>query len=186
MHKLTFVTGNKNKVRETEKILGIKISIRDIDLEEIQDLDVEKVTLHKLNQAYRLTKSPVIVDDVGVYHSAWNGFPGPLVKWILVAGNKTPDIYLKMMREETNRTATVRLVIGFHDTKKPKLFIGEIKGSIANERRGKNGFGWDEIFIPEGQTKTFAEMTDKEKNMISHRRKALDKLKKHLTKNNLI
>jgi len=76
---ITFVTGNKAKVRDTQKILGIPLSIADIDLDEIQEIDVEKVTLHKVEQAYQLIKQPVIVDDVGLYIDAWNGFPGHLL-----------------------------------------------------------------------------------------------------------
>lgn len=179
--KITFVTGNKGKFIEAEKILGIPLELKDIDLEEIQEIDLEKVALHKLQQAYEIVKTPVIIDDVSFSLDAWNGFPGPLIKWILKAGNGTASILLKMLEGEKNRAATAILAVGFHDGKNPYLFYGEVTGTIAEKIRGDNGFGWDAVFIPEGQTKTFGEMTVEQKNAISHRKAALDKLKDFLS-----
>ena len=81
--KITLVTGNKHKAKEVERILNIPLEIKEIELDEIQEINLEKVALHKLNQAYELVKEPVIVDDVSVEIDAWNGFPGPLIKWLL-------------------------------------------------------------------------------------------------------
>lgn len=174
--KITFVTGSKGKGREAEKILNIPLEVKSLDLDEIQELDLEKIALHKVNQAYNLVKSPVIIDDVSVEIDAWKGFPGPLIKWILKTENDTAKLLLKMLEGEKNRKAKVRLAIGFHDGKKARIFYGEVRGRIAEEIRGENGFGWDPVFIPDGQEKTYAQMSRDEKNEISHRRKALDKL----------
>ena len=182
---IVFITGNKAKVREAEKILQTPLEIKDIDLDEIQDLDLEKIALHKINQAYNLVKSPVIIDDVSVEIDAWNGFPGPLIKWVLKTENHSAKLLLKMLAGEKNRRAKVRLAIGFHDGKKARIFYGEVDGVIAPEIRGENGFGWDPVFIPEGENETYAEMDPDYKNSISHRRKALDKLSDFLKSNGI-
>lgn len=180
MQNITFVTGNKNKVRETEQILQVKLAVADIDLEEIQETDIKKVAFHKLDEAYKKIQKPVIIDDVSVSIHAWNGFPGPLIKWILQASEGSPQMLLKMLQREKDRSATATLAIGFHDGKRRELFLGEIHGSIAHKIQGENGFGWDKVFILEGETRTLAQMPADEKNLVSHRRRALDKLKDFL------
>ncbi len=184
MNKITFVTGNKAKAREVSRILNIPLEISEIELDEIQEIDLEKIALHKLNQAFELVKGPVIIDDVSVEIEAWNNFPGPLIKWLLKAGNNgNASTLLKMLKGEKNRKAKARLAVGFHDGKTARLFIGEVKGEIAPEIRGENGFGWDPVFIPQGHTETFAEMPEKEKDTISHRGRALQKLSDFLKNN---
>lgn len=180
--KIILVTGNKFKAQETQRILKIKLDVSSVDLDEIQEIDLEKVALHKLNQAYKLLKKPVIIDDVSFSVEVWNGFPGPLIKWVLKAGNG-PSLLLKMLEKETNRRAVASLAIGFHDGGKPRLFIGESKGVIAREIRGDNGFGWDRVFIPDGYNQTFAEMDPSVKDSMSHRGKALSKLNDFLKNN---
>lgn len=180
MKHITFVTGNKDKVRETEQILQVTLDVADIDLDEIQELDLEKVALHKVKQAYEKTKKPVIIDDVSVVIHVWNNFPGPLIKWVLKASNGTPEMLLKMLEKETQRDATATLAIGFSNGKIQRIFYGHIKGTIGYKIIGENGFGWDKVFIPKGETRTLAQMSVDEKNSISHRRKALDKLKDFL------
>ncbi len=174
--KIVFVTGNKGKVREAEIILKTSLDVRDIDLDEIQELDLGKIALHKVNQAYELVREPVIVDDVSVEIDAWKGFPGPLIKWMLKAGDDSAKLLLKLLEGEENRRAKVRLAIGFHDGKKAHILYGEVLGTIAEEIRGENGFGWDPVFIQDGETQTYAEMDPEYKNSISHRKRALDKL----------
>lgn len=182
LDKITFVTGNKAKIEETREILKVNLEIKDIELDEIQGLDLEKVALHKINQAYEIVKSPVMIDDVSFEIEVWNKFPGPLIKWILKAG-KGPSLILKLMEGEKNRKASAKLAIGFHDGKKAHIFFGEAKGSVGYEVAGKEGFGWDKIFIPDGYDKTYAEMSSELKNSISHRFDALSKLNDFLNKN---
>lgn len=182
MKKLVFVTGNKAKARDVQKILDFPIDVIELDLEEIQELDLEKVALHKVNAAFDKVKSPVFVDDVGFCIEVWNNFPGPLIKWILKAGEGNASLLLKMLEGAKQRNATAKLVVAYHDGKKAHCFLGEVKGTVADRIRAGNnfGFGWDSIFIPDGFEKTFGEMTFEEKNEISHRRKAFDKFKKFL------
>lgn len=176
LNNIVFVTGNQSKAREAEEILGIKLEVHSVDLDEIQDLDLEKIALHKVNQAYEILKKPVIIDDVSVEVDVWNGFPGPLIKWLLKAGGNNSSVLLKMLNGEENRKATAKLAIGFHDGKKSHLFFGELRGRIGKEMIGDNGFGWDPVFIPDGYNQSFAQMSPDLKNTISHRKKALDKL----------
>lgn len=175
MKNIIFVTGNKAKVRETEEILGVKLKVADIDIEEIQHNDPKKIAEHKLEEAYKKLNKPVIIDDVSVEADVLNGFPGPFIKWVLVAGDG-PSVLLKMLENQKNRKATAKLIIGYFDGKNKKLFTGEMRGKFTDKPKGENGFGWDKVFIPDGFTKTFAEMSRKEKNEVSHRKKALDKL----------
>ncbi len=177
LDKLTLVSGNKKKAEEVARILPVKINVREIELDEIQELDAEKVVLHKLNQAFEIVKGPVIVDDVSFEVAVWNGFPGPLIKWLLHAsGGDNASVMLKMLEGVTDRRVTAKLAIGFHDGEKAHIFIGESPGTIAYEIKGDNGFGWDPVFIPEGFTQTFAEMDPLEKDKVSHRGRALKKL----------
>ena len=180
MKKLVFVTGNKAKASDVQKILDFPIKIVDLDLDEIQELNIEQVAIHKVMEAFDKIKSPVFVDDVGLYIDAWNNFPGPLIKWILKAGGeKGSSVLLKMLDKVKNRKATAKLVVAYHDGKSVHCFLGEARGTISNKIRAGNnfGFGWDSVFIPEGLDKTYGEMTFEEKNLISHRRKAFDKFK---------
>ena len=187
MKKLVFVTGNKAKAGDVQRILDFPIEIIELDLEEIQELDLEKVALHKVSAAFERVKTPVIIDDVGFYVHAWNNFPGPLIKWLLKAGDGSASLMLKMLEGVSQRGATAKLVVAYHDGNKVHFFSGEVKGTIADTIRAGNnfGFGWDSIFIPEGFDKTFGEMTFEEKNEISHRRKAFDKFKEYLNSQNL-
>lgn len=173
---LYLVTSNKNKLREFEQILGLKLNHIDLDLDEIQAAEPEDVVEHKVRQAFRKIKKPVIVEDTGLYFEAWNGLPGALIKLFgqIVGYQNLPKLLKK------NRRARAKTVIGYFDGKNYKNFIGEIKGTISHSPKGKNNFGWDIIFIPKGSKRTFAQMTAKEKNKISMRKIALEKLRKFL------
>lgn len=177
MNKIYFATGNKGKAEEAQEILGIKVEIADVEMDEIQSMDLNKIVEHKVKQAYSQVKSPVFVDDVSIEFDVWKGFPGPFIKYLQNLGNET---ILYMMRNETNRNLNMIATIAYYDGKIVNFFSGNIKGVVSNEKRGERGWGFDQIVIPEGHTLTFAEMSLKEKNMHSHRRMAMDKLKKFL------
>lgn len=181
-NKLLVATGSKGKVQELQDMLGIPLEIADIDIDEIQSMDLEYVSRRKTEEAYEILKRPVITDDVGVFIEAWNNFPGPFVKHINYAlGLKK---ILELLRNEKNRNVIVRSAVSYHDGKKVHTFIGEVKGTLALKKRGTEGWGFDPIIIPFGETQTYAEMGLKKKNTLSHRRKALDKLKEFLDSKN--
>jgi XTP/dITP diphosphohydrolase len=178
MKKLFIATQNKDKLREAEAILKIPIEAVDINIDEPQSLDLEYVVKKKVEEAYRILKKPVIVDDVSFEIEAWNGFPGPLIKFLLsTVGNKK---LLELLKNEKNRNVTALGAVGYHDGKKAYTFIGEVRGQLAASERGKDGWGFDFFFIPEGETKTFAELGFEKKNKLSHRRAGLEKLKEFL------
>ena len=178
MDKLYFATGNENKVNEVSKILGIPLEIARLELDEIQDVDIEKVARRKVEHAFELLKKPVFVDDVGVYFSAWNGFPGTFAKFLQDAGGN--GLILRMLNNEKNREVLARDAIAFHDGEKVHTFIGEMRGVVISEPKGETGWGYDPIIIPEGESRTYAEMREEEKNKISHRARALEKFKNFL------
>jgi non-canonical purine NTP pyrophosphatase (RdgB/HAM1 family) len=171
-----FVTGNPNKAKEAGDILGIPLEqIEVADLFEIQTQDLDELVSHKAQQAYDALCCPILVEDSGLVFHAWNGLPGALVKsFETTVGCKG---MLKMLQSFDDRRARAICCLAVHDGKKIQIVRGEVEGTIANEIRGANGFGWDVLFIPEGYEKTYAEMNSAEKNTISHRKKALEKLK---------
>lgn len=174
---IRFVTGNSGKLREARQILQLDVEQVDAgDLEEIQTIYVEDLIRHKAEEAYRKVGAPIIVEDTGLVFRAWNGLPGALVKWFLeTVGNEG---LLKMLDSEKNRSALAQCFIAYHDGKNITVVKGEISGRIAHSVRGKNGFGWDKIFVPEGHERTFGEMSAEEKNSFSMRKRAFENLKK--------
>ncbi|MFZ3054675.1 MAG: RdgB/HAM1 family non-canonical purine NTP pyrophosphatase [Minisyncoccales bacterium] len=173
---MIFATGNHQKLKEFEDILGIKLNHSDLDLDEIQSTEVEEVAKHKVKQVYDLLKEPVIVEDTGLYFEELNGLPGALVKFFVK--KLTLEKICSLIKE--NRKAKAVTCIAYFDGENLKTFIGETKGKIAEEPRGTNGFGWDPIFIPEGYDKTFAELADEEKTSKFMRKEAIEKLKEFL------
>jgi len=171
---LYFITGNKNKFEEAEAILGIEMQQLNIDLPEIQDMDARKVVKAKLTEATAHHKGEFIVDDVSVELEALNGLPGPFIKWFLQAlGDR--GIY-EVVEKLGNNEASVKLLIGYAKTKDNiHFFEGMVKGNIVAPRGDR--FGWDPIFQPKGYKQTYAEMPQEEKNKMSHRYLALEKLK---------
>jgi XTP/dITP diphosphohydrolase len=174
MKSLIFVTGNPQKLKEARELLDFEILSEVLEIDEIQDLNVENIIIKKANSAFEIVKKPLFVDDVGLHIDEWDGFPGPLIKH--VGGNK---MILKMMQNVVNRSAIIKLAVGYHDGKKVNIFTSEIEGAISENERGE-GMGWDPIFIPKGHDKTWAELGSVYKNTHSHRKIALDKLNKYL------
>jgi len=170
---MIFATGNHQKLKEFEEILGIKLNHSDLDLDEIQSIEVEEVAKHKARQAYSLLKEPVIVEDTGLYFEELNGLPGALIKFFVK--KLSLDKICSLIEE--NRKAKAITCIAYFDGKELKTFTGETKGEVAEEPKGSNGFGWDPIFIPEGYNRTFAELTDEEKTSKFMRKEAIKKLK---------
>jgi len=174
--QIKFVTGNSNKVRETVAILGVPLKEVKVDgLIEIQTLDIEELVYHKCQQAYDSLKCSVLVEDSGLLFNAWGGLPGPLIKWFECTVGC--EGMLKMLQTFEDRSAIAISCFAIYDGKDIKIARGEVEGSIATEIRGSHGFGWDVIFVPKGYKKTYAEMKSDEKNTISHRKNALEKLK---------
>jgi len=182
---LKFITGNEGKAREFSQILGeeYEFELVDIDLPEIQGTPIEIIE-SKVDAAKNVVDGPFIVEDSSLDFEAWsNGeicLPGPYVKWYLkTVGNKG---MIKMLGGYDNKNATAGCYIGLYLNGETNVFSGLIPGKISDTERGENGFGWDKIFIPHGYDITFGEFDPGEKNKISHRCQAINKLKNYLNK----
>ncbi len=176
--EIIFATGNESKIKEASHILGFEVKGIKIDIPEIQDIEVDNIIEHKVKKAYEIVKKPIIIEDTGLYFEAMNGFPGALIKWVLKSVNN--EGVIKILKNMEHSRAYAKTSIGYFDGKEIHIFSGTIKGEVCQEPRGKNGFGWDMIFQPEGYNKTFAEMSDEEKNKISMRKIAFEKLREFL------
>jgi len=153
----------------------------DIDLLEIQGIDAKLIIKYKLQEARKHHKGSFIVEDTSLYLDCLNGLPGPLIKWFMeTIGNKgLSDIAQKL----GNTKAEAKTIIGYVGSDDSiNFFEGSISGHIVPSQ-GDTSFGWDPIFKPDGYENTFAEMDIKEKNEISMRRQAVEKLKEFLDKN---
>jgi len=179
--KIYFVTGNINKIKEANiilKDLDVEIEQIKIAYPEIQGT-LEEVAEFGAKWVYDILKKPVIVEDSGFFVEALNGFPGTYSRFVQeTIGNEG---ILKLLEDKDNRNAYFKTVIGYCDENGVKLFKGIVKGRVSNEIRSKGyGFAYDSIFIPEGEERTFAEMTTEEKSQISHRKRAFEEFKKFL------
>jgi len=190
--QLVFASNNKNKIREIRHVLGksfILLSLYDIIMEEdIPETEptLEGNALTKARFIHKATGLDVFADDTGLEVNALDGLPG--VHSARFAGeDKNSDANIKkilaMLGETKNRKARFRTVIALIINEKEYLFEGIVNGTIITEKRGKEGFGYDPVFVPEGNTLTFAEMDLNKKNTISHRARAFEKLKKFLLLN---
>lgn len=149
-----------------------------LDLHEIQSLSLAEVVEAKAREAYTVVQRLVLVEDVSLAFTALNGLPGPLIRWFLTTlGNEG---MCRLLDGFPDRRALARVAFFLFDGSQPRTFLGERRGTVATEPRGEGGYGWDPIFIPEGFTKTWAEMTDDERRVTSMRKTALDILQNYL------
>jgi len=173
MRKIIFVTGNAHKIKEAGDILspcGITVEQNNCGYPELQEDELEKIAAYGAEWAANKLGSEVMVDDSGIFIRALGGFPGPYSAYVFdTLGNER---ILKLMERETDRKAVFRCVIGYcRPGEKARLFAGEVDGEISLEGRGDAGFGYDPIFAVGGRT--FGEMGEDEKNLLSHRYRAL-------------
>lgn len=176
--RLILVSSNPNKGIEAERILGTPVLRVSLTLPEIQAATVEEITRYKLEVAKSKGYGRLIVEDVSLGFDELGNFPGPYVRWLLEAAGGTGLAAIAYALN--NRSARAQCCVGYWDGKQVKLFLGETTGDILVQPRGERHFGWDAWFQPAGQKKTFAEMTDAEKDAISHRGRAYRKLAEHL------
>ncbi len=180
MKRILFITGNLNKLQEAREILKeYEIDSYNIKLPELQG-SIKDIITHKAKYASRKLNKTIIVEDTSLCFTAINDLPGPYIKdFITKLGNKKLPLLLKAFKD---KRAKAICSIGYCEPKKePKIFQGTTYGTIVNPK-GRSKFGWDPIFKPNRKKQTFAEMTKNEKNAISHRRKALEKLNTYLLK----
>ena len=177
--RFLFATGNDHKVEEAKAALSrFKIDITrftEAKKIEIQSIDLEEIANSALAIVLHKTKESVFVEDSGLFIHALNGFPGPYSSYVF--DTLGLDGVIKLMEGSKSRKAEFKSSVAF-GMKGQWLatFSSVTEGTIISERRGESGFGFDPIFVPMWNSKTFAEMKLDEKTIYSHRAKALQKL----------
>lgn len=179
MNEIIFATSNLNKLKEVKLLLGntIKvISLKDLgfneDIEETENT-IEGNSMLKAKTIFKLYQKPVLAEDTGLEVEAINGEPG--VYSARYAGEESSaednmKLLLEKMDNISNRKARFKTVATFFKSDSyKKQYVGVVNGKILQEKKGGEGFGYDPIFQPEGFSKTFAEMSNEEKALISHR-----------------
>lgn len=190
MKKIVIATNNQGKLKEIKQILKEYelLTLKDvncnIEVEEDQDT-FEGNSLKKAKEIAEITNMPCIADDSGLCINEFNGWPGVHTARFL-GDDSTPEqrnnAILEKMKNLNGdeRKAKVKCVVTYYENGQVLVGTGEVEGKIAENPRGDNGFGFDPIFELENG-KTYAELTKEEKNKISHRKRALENLKKQLT-----
>jgi XTP/dITP diphosphohydrolase len=181
---LNFVTSNLHKFEEVKKIAvrdGIEVVHNSTPYVEIQSDSLEDIVKVGVQQACALVNAPCFVEDAGLFVDSLKGFPGPYSKYVfLTIGNQG---LLKLLEGEANRSAEFRSAVGYCEPGgKPVVFTGKIRGKITTALKGSAGFGFDPIFLADGEKRTFAEMSTEEKNRFSHRARSVEELMKWLKK----
>jgi len=186
--KVVLATKNPHKVEEILAILGDIPGIEWLTFREISFSDVEEVgeTLEenavlKATAVARETGLPALAEDTGLEVEALGGAPGVRSARFAGAGKDyraNNEKLLRLLEGVRNRRARFRTVavLALPDGRMWKT-EGVLKGKIAEAPRGEHGFGYDPLFVPEGETRTLAEMLPEEKNVISHRRRALEAMR---------
>ncbi|PBP20543.1 inosine triphosphate pyrophosphatase-like protein [Diplocarpon rosae] len=176
--RLNFITSNKNKLTEVKAILGDTVDLHSqaLDLVEIQGT-IEEISADKCRRAAAVVNGPVLVEDTCLCFNALKELPGPYIKWFLEALGLEGLNNLLAAFPDKSAQAVCTFAYCVGKGHEPIIFQGRTDGKIV-PARGPTSFGWDPIFEYEGQT--YAEMEKVEKNKISHRFKALEKLSKWL------
>ena len=180
MKQLVFATNNAHKLDEVRKILGNTFDV--LGMEQIGCHDDIPETADTF-EGNALIKARYMKEKYG--YECFADDSGLEINALGEAHNseKNMEKVLSLMQGVTDRTARFRTVVALVLDNNEYTFEGEIKGLILNERRGEGGFGYDPIFLPENETLTFAEMSDIQKNAISHRARAVKKLATFLLEN---
>lgn len=172
--KLYFATGNPHKFAEVKQVMeefGIELERVDIKGEEIQANSVLAVVENSARRIAKEFAKPFIVEDTSLQVEALNTFPGPYSSYVY----KTIGLggILKLLEGIDDRNAEFHSAMSYGERGRVvKNVVGIAEGTISKKIRGAEGFGFDPIFIPQGNRKTFGEMSMDEKNRLSHRAKA--------------
>ena len=192
--EIIFASQNQNKIREISSLLPAHIQLTGLDAEKYPVFREELPETGDMLEANALQKARFVLqhsgkacfaDDTGLEIFCLDGRPGVYsARYAGEAKNADDNIakILAEMKDCKDRSARFRTVIAFVDGKQEHLFEGIVEGKIIEEKRGEKGFGYDPVFVPDGFSKTFAEMELEEKNSVSHRARAIKKLVDFLKK----
>ena len=187
--KLVFATNNAHKLEEVSAILGNSVELLSLkaidcndDIPETAET-LEGNALMKARYIHERYHCDCFADDTGLEVEALNGAPGVYsARYAGVAHDSEGNMQklLKELEGKENRKARFRTVIALILDNKEYLFEGIVEGEIIKEKRGGSGFGYDPVFVPQGESATFAELGEEVKNRISHRARAVEKLNQFL------
>jgi XTP/dITP diphosphohydrolase len=183
---IVLATRNEHKIAEIKAMLGSSVDCR--TLRDYLNITVREAgrtllenSLAKAAFTFKATGQPSLADDSGLFVDALDGEPGVYSSRYGKNDAERINKLLRNLEDEKNRAATFRAVFVYYFApQKYEVFRGQCSGEIALEPRGAHGFGYDPIFIPQGYTKTFAELGPDVKNKISHRAKALQQFKEYV------
>lgn len=185
MKPLIFATNNAHKIEEVNSILNDEFTIRSLKDEHI-DFDIpepfdtiKENACEKARVIYSYTGKNCFAEDTGLEVASLNGEPGVKSARYAGEGKSSEDNIEKLLtnlKNSSNRQARFKTIVCLIINGEEFTFEGICNGTIIEEKRGKSGFGYDPVFVPEGSESTFAEMTMTEKNKFSHRKKAIDLL----------
>ena len=168
------VTANPGKLDEARRLCGRRLDWSPVDLPEIQSLDLKAVLRAKASAAWDAVGRPLLVEETGLELAALNGFPGPLVKWMLAAVGASGIARVALALGDAS--AAARCALLYFDGEHQWIAEGSTPGELVLPARGDRGFGWDPVFQPEGESRTYAEMEPAEKDRVSHRAAAWRRL----------
>ena len=184
---LIFATNNRHKLTEVSQILGDAIELTTLAecgiTEDIPETSptIQGNALQKARYVWERTGRSCFADDTGLEVDALNGAPGVRSARYATDGHDfdaNVTLLLRNLEGVTERSAQFRTVVALILDGEESLFEGIVRGHITSERFGEGGFGYDPVFVPEGEVMTFAEMTPEAKNAISHRGRAIAELAK--------
>lgn len=178
--KIRFASVNQQKIREVRDFLGqsgIEIIDFPVRIAETQTEDLNRLVSDKLLDAFKLIGKPVFVEHSGLFIDSLNGFPGGLTQifWDRLHAAR----FSELIGGLDDPSAAARTLIGYCDGRKLHFFEGEVRGTIAQQPAGGEGFEWDNVFIPDGYSCTFAELGGGHSDL-SMRKRALDAFLAHL------
>ncbi len=186
---LIFASNNIYKLKEVSAILNGIVSVKSLNdagiAEDIAETGntLEENAFIKADYVYRKSQQDCFADDTGLFVDSLNGMPG-VISARFAGEHCSPqdniEKLLSLLEKESNRKAYFKTVICLIQNGKEKYFEGVINGTISRAARGTNGFGYDPVFIPEGFIKTFAELSSEEKNSLSHRARAVKRMRQLL------
>ncbi len=170
--EITFVSSNTHKADEM-LALGRKygVTVKHVlgEKMEIQSMDTRDVARTAAILLFNSVKKPLFVDDSGLFVKALGGFPGALAHFV------SKELVLKMLEGSADRRAYFTTTICYVDSSTVRTFDGFVNGGIADAYKGEREFGFDPVFVPDGEDKTFAEISVERKNAYSHRAMAFEK-----------
>lgn len=155
---VVFVTGNANKAKYFSELISRDVPHQKVNVPEIQSLDLKGVVIEKAKAAYALIGKPVLVEDTSLVIHSMGKLPGTFIRWFLE--EISLEGLCRLADTDSDRKATSSASIAYYDGQEVRVFVNKLEGSVATHPKGKEGFGWNSTFIPNGESVTLGEMDE--------------------------